>query len=155
MKTVLAIETSCDETGVAYVRYEGGHTYKTLASALNSQIDIHAPYGGVFPMLAKREHGHNLVALLAQVIQQTEKDKSIDYEKISPTTEKTEEALSHLVREQELLQICTTELRENPESILLKKPNIDALVVTAGPGLEPALWVGISFVKFLSKFCQR
>ncbi len=150
MKTVLAIETSCDETGVAYVRYESENTYKTLASALNSQIDIHAPYGGVFPMLAKREHGHNLVALLAQVIQQTKKDTSVTYQKITPTAEKTKEALSHLVREQELLQICTAELTENSESILLEKPDIDALVVTAGPGLEPALWVGISFVKFLS-----
>lgn len=150
MKTVLAIETSCDETGVAYVQYTHENTYKTLASALNSQIDVHAPYGGVFPMLAKREHGHNLVALLAQVIQETEKDKSIDYKKIIIEKEKVEEALSHLVREQELLQICTTELVENSESVLFKKPNIDALVVTAGPGLEPALWVGISFVKFLS-----
>ncbi len=150
MKTVLAIETSCDETGVAYVRYEGEHSYKTLAGALNSQIDIHAPYGGVFPMLAKREHGHNLVALLAQVIHQTEKDESVRYEKISVTSEKIEEALTHLVREQELLEICTKELSENTESILLRKPAVDVLVVTAGPGLEPALWVGISFVKFLS-----
>lgn len=151
MKTVLAIETSCDETGVSYVQYtEESKMYTSLAHALHSQIDTHAPYGGVFPMLAKREHGHNLVTLLAQVIQQTEKDKSVDYEKIIIKKEKAEEALSHLVREQELLEICTKELGENPESILLKKPNIDALVVTAGPGLEPALWVGISFVKFLS-----
>lgn len=150
MKTVLAIETSCDETGVAFVQYTDENIYKTLASALNSQINIHAPYGGVFPMLAKREHGHNLVALLAQVIQQTEKDTSVQYQNISLTQEKKEEALAHLVREQELLDICTKELAENPESILLQKPAVDALVVTAGPGLEPALWVGISFVKFLS-----
>lgn len=150
MKTVLAIETSCDETGVAFVQCADENIYKTLASSLNSQIDMHAPYGGVFPMLAKREHGHNLVALLAQVIQQTEKDISVQYQNISLTQEKKEEALSHLVREQELLKICTKELTENPESILLQKPAIDALAVTAGPGLEPALWVGISFVKFLS-----
>ena len=79
MRTVLAIETSCDETGVAYVRYTDKNTYTTLASALNSQIDIHAPYGGVFPMLAKREHGANLVALLASVITQTEREKTISY----------------------------------------------------------------------------
>lgn len=150
MKTVLAIETSCDETGVAFVQYTDEDTYKTLASALNSQIDIHIPYGGVFPMLAKREHGYNLVALLAQVIGQTKRDTSIAYEKISLTSKQTEEALSYLVREEELLEICKKELNENPESIILQKPVVDALVVTAGPGLEPALWVGISFVKFLS-----
>jgi N6-L-threonylcarbamoyladenine synthase len=151
MKTVLAIETSCDETGVAFVQH-ADDTYTTLASALNSQIDIHAPYGGVFPMLAKREHGHNLVALLAQVIQQTHTDESVSYEKITIENKKIEEALSYLVREQELLDICTKELKSvgNLESILRWKPNIDALVITAGPGLEPALWVGISFVKFLS-----
>jgi len=152
MKTVLAIETSCDETGVAYVQYTTENIYKTLASALNSQIDIHAPYGGVFPMLAKREHGHNLVALLASIMNKTKTSGEILYKERLYTNEKIEEALSHLVREQELLEICTKELKSagNLKSILRWKPNIDALVVTAGPGLEPALWVGISFVKFLS-----
>jgi N6-L-threonylcarbamoyladenine synthase len=150
MKTMLAIETSCDETGIAYVQYTDQNMYTTLAHALNSQVDIHAPYGGVFPMVAKREHGHNLVALLGQVIQQTEKEESVVYTEITIEQEKIQEALGYLEREQELLAICKKELTNNPKNIFLNKPNIDALVVTAGPGLEPALWVGISFVKFLS-----
>lgn len=150
MKTVLAIETSCDETGVAYVRYEDNQLYAVLAHALHSQIDSHAPYGGVFPMLAKREHGHNLVALLTSVIQQTADNQSVGYTYIELKIEKIEEAFACLERESELQQICRKEIYENKESILIRKPNIDTLVVTAGPGLEPALWVGISFVKFLS-----
>ena len=157
MKTVLAIETSCDETGVAFVRYDEHQTtntslYTSPAHALHSQIDTHAPYGGVFPMLAKREHGHNLVGLLASVIHKTENSGEISYTQLLYTHEKIEQALQHLERETELLEICRHELTGsgNTKSILLKKPQIDALVVTAGPGLEPALWVGISFVKFLS-----
>ncbi|MES2985536.1 MAG: tRNA (adenosine(37)-N6)-threonylcarbamoyltransferase complex transferase subunit TsaD [Patescibacteria group bacterium] len=149
MKTVLAIETSCDETGVAFVQYSDTNKYISLANALHSQIDAHAPYGGVFPMLAKREHGHNLMHLLGNVVTETIAKKNVAYSKISLSVEKIQEAIKHLDRETELQEICKKEL-ENENSILYSKPHIDALVVTAGPGLEPALWVGISFTKFLS-----
>ena len=43
-------------------------SFKILANISNSQIKIHAPYGGVFPMLAKREHIKNLPILLEQVL---------------------------------------------------------------------------------------
>jgi N6-L-threonylcarbamoyladenine synthase len=54
--TVLAIETSCDETSVALVR-KG----RVLATAVSSQIKLHAEYGGVVPELATREHLRNLM----------------------------------------------------------------------------------------------
>ena len=53
--TLLAIETSCDETSVAVVR-DG----RVLASLVSSQIKLHAEYGGVVPELAAREHLRNL-----------------------------------------------------------------------------------------------
>lgn len=53
--TLLAFETSCDETSVAVVRE--GHV---LASVVSSQIKMHAEYGGVVPELAAREHLRNL-----------------------------------------------------------------------------------------------
>ena len=49
--TVLAVETSCDETSVAVVR-EGA----ILSNVVSSQIALHAEYGGVVPELAAREH---------------------------------------------------------------------------------------------------
>jgi N6-L-threonylcarbamoyladenine synthase len=49
--TILAIETSCDETAVALLRGE-----TLLASEVASQIAIHAPYGGVVPEVASRNH---------------------------------------------------------------------------------------------------
>ena len=54
---ILAIETSCDETAAAVV--ERGRT--TLSNVVASQIAIHAPYGGVVPELASREHLRNIV----------------------------------------------------------------------------------------------
>ncbi len=49
--TILALETSCDETAVAIVR--GG---EVLASEISSQIALHQPFGGVVPELASRSH---------------------------------------------------------------------------------------------------
>jgi N6-L-threonylcarbamoyladenine synthase len=54
--TILAIETSCDETSAAVVR-DG----KILSSTVSSQIKLHAEYGGVVPELAAREHLRNLI----------------------------------------------------------------------------------------------
>jgi N6-L-threonylcarbamoyladenine synthase len=54
--TLLAIETSCDETSVAVAR-DG----KVLSSVVSSQIKLHAEYGGVVPELAAREHLRNLI----------------------------------------------------------------------------------------------
>jgi len=53
--TLLALETSCDETSAAVVR-DG----KVLANVVSSQIKLHAEYGGVVPELAAREHLKNL-----------------------------------------------------------------------------------------------
>src|SRR5271169_2998503 len=54
--TLLALETSCDETSAAVVR-DG----KILANTVSSQIKLHAEYGGVVPELAAREHLKNLL----------------------------------------------------------------------------------------------
>ena len=54
--TLLAIETSCDETSAAVVR-DG----QVLSNVVSSQIKLHAEYGGVVPELAAREHLKNLL----------------------------------------------------------------------------------------------
>ncbi|HEY3762588.1 MAG TPA: tRNA (adenosine(37)-N6)-threonylcarbamoyltransferase complex transferase subunit TsaD [Verrucomicrobiae bacterium] len=54
--TILAIETSCDETSAAVVR-DG----KILSNTVSSQVQLHAEYGGVVPELAAREHLKNLL----------------------------------------------------------------------------------------------
>lgn len=56
---VLGIETSCDETGIAIYHKQRG----LLSNQLYSQIEVHAPYGGVVPELASRDHVRKLGVL--------------------------------------------------------------------------------------------
>ena len=53
--TVLGIETSCDETAAAIVRLQGGRA-TILGETVRSQVEAHAPYGGVVPEIAARAH---------------------------------------------------------------------------------------------------
>jgi len=64
---ILGIESSCDETGVAVV--EDGK--RILGNAVASQVAIHAPYGGVVPELASRNHIRNLKPLVEWVLGET------------------------------------------------------------------------------------
>ena len=55
--TVLALETSCDETGVAILRGRNGDSgSELLASEVASQIAAHEKYGGIVPEIASRNH---------------------------------------------------------------------------------------------------
>jgi N6-L-threonylcarbamoyladenine synthase len=116
---ILAIETSCDETGIAVVEgqilpaqfgvdslRQKSFEFKVLSNALLSQAALHAEYGGVYPNLAKREHEKNLPVIL-------------------------KEALGDF----------------SPK-------DFDAIAVTVGPGLEPALWTGITFAQKLAEEWQ-
>jgi N6-L-threonylcarbamoyladenine synthase len=62
--TVLGIETSCDETGAAVVR--GDRT--VLAERLLTQLDDHAPFGGVVPEIAARAHLTHLDRLIGEAM---------------------------------------------------------------------------------------
>ena len=61
---VLGIETSCDETAVAV--YDSARGLE--AHTLHSQVELHAPYGGVVPELAARDHLRKLPLLLEKVL---------------------------------------------------------------------------------------
>lgn len=140
---ILAIETSCDETGVSIIEATGtfgkDFTYRVLGNALFSQAEVHAPYGGVFPNLAKREHEKNLVPLMHRALEQA-----------GLLTEGTSTLNTSIILERE------NELRSQLDGFLAAhaKPDIDAIAVTYGPGLEPALWVGVNFAKALAAAWQ-
>ena len=61
---VLAIETSCDETAAAVV--EDGR--RVLSSVVSSQVDIHAPFGGVVPEVAGRAHVDLIVPVVEEAL---------------------------------------------------------------------------------------
>jgi len=141
---LLAIETSCDETAIAILACKGNEEhskYTVLGNALLSQIDIHKEYGGVFPALAKREHAKNLVPILEAALEEAE----LLHEDRQILEEETRTKISEiLVREPGLSEAFFAFVSE------CEPPLIDTIAVTAGPGLEPALWVGINFAKALA-----
>lgn len=64
MTTILAIETSCDETAAAII--SDGRVIR--ANIVASQIDLHAQYGGVFPELASRAHAESISAVVSRAL---------------------------------------------------------------------------------------
>lgn len=138
---LLAIETSCDETAVAVLEATetaSGTSFTITGDALISQIELHREYGGVFPSLAKREHAKNLVPLLAQSLEQAgllrKEEGVLDFQTIAPLFE----------REPEMFQALQVFLSAT------KTPDIDAIAVTHGPGLPPALWLGVNLARALA-----
>lgn len=63
---ILGIETSCDETACAIVR----NGTEILANVIYSQIELHRPYGGVFPELACRRHVDVIIPVIEQALTQ-------------------------------------------------------------------------------------
>ncbi len=146
---ILAIETSCDETTISLMEVKedkSGHHFNILGNDLSSQIALHTQYGGVFPMMAKREHDKNILPILIKVLKESKlylpHRQDLYGNKLSI---KIKNKIQKILEREEFLH-------ENffNELIKIKKPNIEAIAVTTGPGLEPALWVGISFAKALS-----
>jgi N6-L-threonylcarbamoyladenine synthase len=71
---ILGIESSCDETAAAIV--EDGQ--RLISNVVNSQIDIHAAYGGVVPEVAARSH----IEVINPVINQALSDASLTWNNI-------------------------------------------------------------------------
>jgi N6-L-threonylcarbamoyladenine synthase len=63
--TVLGIETSCDETAAAVVRSDG----EVLSDVIESQVQAHAPYGGIVPELASRDHLRNVRPVIESALE--------------------------------------------------------------------------------------
>ncbi len=97
---ILAIDTSCDDTSAAVTRGS-----EVLSNVIASQTQLHKPYGGVFPTVAKLAHKENIDRTISIALQ----------------------------RAQVSLEM------------------VDAVAVTVGPGLAPALEVGIATAKTLAK----
>lgn len=81
--TILAIETSCDETAAAILRGKFPSKlpeFKLLSSTVNSQIKIHEKTGGVIPEIAARAHVKNIVPVVRQALRESKLTlEDIDY----------------------------------------------------------------------------
>ena len=168
---ILAIETSCDDTGIAVlevhpVKYRNAvnfskknlfdrvkgdkksPVFKVLSNIVSSQIEVHKKYGGVYPALAKREHQKNLIPTLIKALKQSRliNLKALENVRRHNLEKKSKVMQKNLEREPELYKKTIPFLKK------CEKPDIDLISVTNGPGLEPCLWVGVNFAKALSYF---
>lgn len=141
---ILSIETSCDETAISVLEFsqkEEKTNVKILSNIIRSQIELHKEFGGVYPNLAKREHAKNLPTIFienlksANLFNEEKKEMSLEQKN------HLHELLSHEAGlAEKMIEIGET----------ISKPDLDYIAVTTGPGLEPALWVGINFAKALN-----
>ena len=151
---ICSIETSCDETAIAIAEFSGSKkrpALRVLSHIVSSQVKLHAKFGGVVPNLAKREHDKNLVPILLRALTEARFSNSgfqnPNYkQKQKSKIQKLEKILE---REQELLK------KFKKYIMPLQPPPVDAIAVTEGPGLAPALWVGLNFAKALSALWNK
>ncbi len=138
---ILAIETSCDETALSAIevtkKSKTNHSVRILADILHSQIEKHKEFGGVVPSIAKREHALHITPIIKDMLLTLPSTGVIPNE-VSP------ELFSALNKREEVL---AEELKKIAK---LPAPDIDAIAVTYGPGLEPALWIGIHVAEVLA-----
>lgn len=106
MKTILAIETSCDETAAAVIREDR----TILSHIVLSQLEEHKPYGGVVPEIAARAHMDHLDALIRRAME---------------------------------------------DAGLQSYNELDAIAVTAGPGLIGGVIVGVMTAKAIAAVAQK
>jgi N6-L-threonylcarbamoyladenine synthase len=149
---ILSIETSCDETGISIMEsafasalpHQGTSDHITLlGNALASQIALHAQYGGVFPAMAKRAHAEKIVPLLKEALGQAGILRGTPGGSTVGTAAR--DAILSICKQEHEMVSGFVELFNT-----YQKPDIDYIAVTVGPGLEPALWVGINAAKVLS-----
>ncbi len=135
---ILAIETSCDDTGIAIVEVKN-NKIQTLANVLSSQEEIHKKWGGIHPSEAKREHQKNLFPAFKKAVSESKFLKK-------GSREKPPQIDDILSRETELKEPLVDFFNKNDVA------KLDAVAVTVGPGLEPCLYVGVNFARALSLY---
>lgn len=133
---ILSIETSCDETAMTLMSIEGGIESPSIEihkEIVASQVDVHKEFGGVVPMLAKREHLKNLPVLYRKIFGMTNNKCLMSNEEKKSITHNP--------------PVSATTNPGKPPTI----HEVDLIAVTVGPGLEPALWTGINVAQELSQ----
>jgi N6-L-threonylcarbamoyladenine synthase len=83
LRTILSIETTCDETAAAIISRDR----QVLASVVASQQEVHERFQGVVPELAARAHLDRIAPIIAQVIEESGIDPELDLEAVAVATE--------------------------------------------------------------------
>jgi N6-L-threonylcarbamoyladenine synthase len=72
MTSVLALETSCDESAAALVCRHVDGKFEVRSARIASQVEEHARWGGVVPEIASRRHVEALPGLIQQVLEESD-----------------------------------------------------------------------------------
>jgi len=166
---ILGIETSCDDTAISVINGSGGlrrPKFEVLSHIVSSQTAIHAPWGGVVPNLAKREHARNLIPVLQEALRNPKVTPwgskgvtlNLKGEALLPSARRQGSTLHPSLKVEPSEKDVKKILAREPELLeqflefipTIAVPKIDAIAVTVGPGLEPALWAGINLARALA-----
>jgi Metal-dependent proteases with possible chaperone activity len=130
---ILSIDTSCDETAAAVVLGR-----RVLSNVIYSQVLLHKKWGGVVPSIAKRAHEERIDFVIDNVIKKFFSQKNLFTSKLASR-----------------LSSGSVAIRSSSQSEGSLHRNffdyINAIAVTVGPGLAPALEIGIKKAKELAK----
>ena len=147
---ILSIETSCDETSIAFLEssfdselssenfVEYINSFDNLAHTISTQITTHAEYGGVIPEIGARLHAEQIHYLFEQTILKVFEGKKLiqnypDSFAVTPP--------------RGVLNAKSNNLNFNDPKAREFLAKIDYISVTAEPGLKSALRVGEEFAK--------
>ena len=123
---ILGIETSCDETAAALVKFDRGR-FDIISNIVSSQVKIHSKYGGIVPEVAARNHVKNIIPVVNEALS----CRAVSYKQLATGDAKSKKNLKAY-------------------SLKLKAGRIDAIAVTNGPGLITSLLVGVETAKALA-----
>ena len=128
---ILSIDTSCDETAAAVVLGR-----RVLSNVIYSQVLLHQKWGGVVPSIAKRAHEERIDFVIQETLRKFF---------LSPVSDSFPPVLAR--------SYPSTERRREPFLLDTQKKfqQIDYIAVTQGPGLAPALEIGIKKAKELAE----
>jgi len=131
---ILSIDTSCDETAAAVVLGR-----RVLSNVVYSQVLLHKKWGGVVPSIAKRAHEERIDFVINATIKKILSQKNLFTGKLASPPQS---AGSVAIRSS-----------SSDEGSLHRNffDYIEAIAVTVGPGLAPALEVGIKKAKELAE----
>ncbi|MBU4332172.1 tRNA (adenosine(37)-N6)-threonylcarbamoyltransferase complex transferase subunit TsaD [Patescibacteria group bacterium] len=140
---ILGIETSCDETAAALVRFDRGR-FDIISNIVSSQVKIHSKYGGIVPEVAARNHVVNIIPVVEQALEEFKGEVTIKRLK-----ETRPSASSHSGLRASGPRTAGSVENKKQET---KGANdlIDAIAVTNGPGLITSLLVGVETAKALA-----
>jgi N6-L-threonylcarbamoyladenine synthase len=141
---ILSIDTSCDETAAAVVLGR-----RVFSNVIYSQVLLHQKWGGVVPSIAKRAHEERIDFVINATIKKILSQKNLFTSKLaSPPQSAGSVAIRSSSQSEGSLH---RSLAQTATRFINFFDYIDAIAVTVGPGLAPALEVGIKKAKELAE----